>query len=168
MAPDLSCPTVHLMANPWRPCTRDARYEVSWDGRVRNAKTGRVLKPGTAKSGRYAKVCLGRAQQAQIHQLVAETWLGAKPMGMPQVVDHIDNNGHRNCVTNLQWQTYSMNTRNYYAWQGRILADAHARGADELTPMNPDELAEYARRWGDAAAAEYEAQWGPHHELAVA
>lgn len=124
------CPTVQAMATMWRPCTRHPGYEVSWDGRVRNARTGRVLKPGQAKGGRYAKVNLGRALQVQLHQLVCEAWHGLRPPGLVFVVDHIDNDGLRCCASNLRWLTRSMNTRQWYAIQARYQATGQAYGWD--------------------------------------
>ena len=144
------CPTVRALAQPWRPCTRDSRYEVSWHGQVRNATTGRVLKPsGTrVRDGvtHYAKVCLGRAQQVMVHILVAEAWHGPKPHGMPQVVDHIDNDGTRNCATNLRWLSYSMNTRQWYAVQARFQAAGEAYGWDLGPAVEEDEWAATAAR----------------------
>ena len=45
------CPTLLAMTEMWRPIPGHPRYQASWDGRIRNATTGHVLKPQQAKSG---------------------------------------------------------------------------------------------------------------------
>lgn len=139
------CPTHKLLAELWRPCTRHPGYEVSWDGRVRNARTLHELRPQPAKGGRYFKVNLGRALQVQLHQLVAEAWHGPRP-STRHVVDHIDNVSDqlgRNCASNLRWLTYSMNTRQWYAMNARLQQHGIANGYDlepELDEHEVDEL----------------------------
>jgi hypothetical protein len=122
------CPTARALAIGWKTSSRHPLYEVHYDGRIRNARTGRILVPSQAKSGRYLKVNLGRALQVMVHQLVAETWHGPAPLGMPQVVDHIDNHGHRCCATNLRWLTRSMNTRQWHAIQAKYQAAGEQYG----------------------------------------
>jgi hypothetical protein len=121
----------------WKTCTMHPGYEVSFDGRIRNCRTLRVLKPQQAKSGRYAKVNLGHHMQAQVHQIVAEAWHPKPLTGMPLVVDHIDNQGTRNCVTNLRWLTYSMNTRQWYAMNAACEAAGRDHGWDLHPVMDP-------------------------------
>lgn len=155
----MTCSTARALLEGWRPavfkgCEFPA-YEVHFDGRVRNATTGLVLKPQPCRvrngEARYVKVALGRDpvthkhRQAPVHQLVCETWKGAQPLGMPQVVDHLDNQGRRNCATNLQWASYSMNTRQWYAWQGRLQAYGEAAGEHLHHALSSDEHADFAR-----------------------
>lgn len=142
------CPTRAALAIMWQPIPDRAPYEAGWDGRIRNSRTGHVLKPQQAKSGRYAKVHLGHSAQAQVHQLVAEAWLPRPKVGMPLVVDHVDNTGSRNCVTNLRWLTYSMNTRQWYAMNARYQQAGEEHGWD-LGPAADEEAEE---QW----VAEYE------------
>lgn len=132
-----------MLRDPWRPCTRHPGYDVSWDGRVRNRRTGRVLAQGGAKSGRYRKVNLGRSLQVQVHQLVAEAWIGPKPDDRPHVVDHVDNDSRRNNLQNLRWLTRSWNTRQWYAMNARLQAAGIAQGHDRDTPELTD--AEWAQ-----------------------
>jgi hypothetical protein len=144
------CPTIAALRELWRPVAAHPGYEVSWDGRVRNARTGRVLKPQQAKGGRYHKVCLGRAAQVQVHQLVADAWLPAPEAGVPHVVDHRDNHGHRNVATNLRWLTYSMNTRQWYAMNARFIEAGLEHGYD-LAPAPAED--EWDTTWSRLQAA---------------
>ncbi len=128
------CPTRAAMTEMWRPVVGHPDYDVSWDGRVRNIWTGRVLKPQPTRirngEARYLKVNLGRACQRMVHLLVADAWHKRPETGMPLVVDHVDNEGTRNCATNLRWLTYSMNTRQWYAMNARFEAAGLQNGWD--------------------------------------
>lgn len=139
-----ACPTRAALLELWRPVPGHDAYEVSWDGRVRNARTGHVLKPQQAKRGRYQKVNLGRGVQVQVHQLVAAAWLDAPSPGRAHVVDHRDNHGHRNVATNLRWLTYSMNTRQWHAINDRFLA-AGIEGGYDLDPAPAED--EWETTW---------------------
>lgn len=150
----MTCPTARALIEGWRPCVFKgqtiAKYECHFDGRVRNAKTQRVLAPVQCKSGTYRKVSLylgsrNAVVQAPIHQLVCETWQGPPPLGMPQVVDHIDNRSTRNVAQNLRWLSYSMNTRQWYAWQGRLREYGEAAGEHLHRALSTDEHAAFLR-----------------------
>lgn len=98
----------------WRKIKDCPRYEVSDEGRVKNSKTGRVLKQGVHRQG-YSLVWLcgenGRHGKA-VHRLVAEAFidnLNSKPQ-----VNHKDGNKSNNCVRNLEWSTGSENTIHAY------------------------------------------------------
>ena len=96
----------------WKSIDGYRNYEVSWFGRVRNARTGRILKHILAYNG-YFIVNLykaGKMKQHSIHALVAHEWI-ANPAGK-RCVDHIDNNKHNNHIDNLRWATHSENGGN--------------------------------------------------------
>lgn len=70
--------------------TENINYEISIFGRVRNAKTGKILKPSPMGSG-YPDVSLsldGKKTNHKIHQLVAKAFI-ENPHGYPSV-DHIE------------------------------------------------------------------------------
>ena len=96
----------------WRAVSVFTNYEVSSVGRVRNSKTGRVLKPSDNGSG-YMQVVLaknGSTKTFKVHRLVAETFI-ENPLGK-RCVDHIDGNRRNNTIENLRWASDSENQMN--------------------------------------------------------
>lgn len=86
-------------------------YEVSDLGRVRNAKSGRMLKPCRHKLG-YMSVMLYKEKEPRrhnIHRLVAMAFID-NPNGFG-VVNHIDENKANNKVDNLEWCSVEHNMR---------------------------------------------------------
>jgi hypothetical protein len=88
------------------------KYEVSNFGRVKNNKTGRILKPQIDSHG-YYKVSLcsdGKQFNKKIHKLVGETFI-PNPFNK-SCIDHIDNNKLNNNVCNLRFCTQQENCMN--------------------------------------------------------
>lgn len=97
-------------------------YQVSNIGRVKSLErkvkgkgerliSEKILKPYYTGGG-YDAVALmknGIKKTSQIHKLVAIAFLGHKPCGHNQVVDHIDNNKLNNRLDNLQLTTQRHN-----------------------------------------------------------
>lgn len=99
-------------------------YMVSNLGRVKTAKTGRILQPIVDHRG-YERVCLfktDRDRRYRVHRLVAITFipnLDNKPQ-----VNHIDGNKRNNRVSNLEWVT---NDENMHHSRSTGLHDGHLR-----------------------------------------
>jgi hypothetical protein len=95
----------------------EGRYQVSNLGNVystpKDGKPNRLLKQEISvrsNSTTYRRVSLskeGKVTRIQVHRLVAEAFI-PNPENKP-MVNHIDNNGANNSVTNLEWCTHSEN-----------------------------------------------------------
>lgn len=80
-------------------------YEVSNLGRVRNIKSGIMLKPWITKDG-YLRHCLykhNKQKKLFLHRIIATTFID-NPEGKP-CVNHIDENKLNNDLSNLEWCT---------------------------------------------------------------
>lgn len=147
----LACP-VYVRHEVWLPITVpvasrwDHRYEVSSQGKVRNANTGRVLAQRTHARG-YAVVTLARDPgTTYVHRLVALAFLGPPPRDElgPYEVDHLDFDRMHNTVNNLRWLPKNTN-----AWRWRIWADEEPPEWRELPPPTPSEHAAWLARLKD-------------------
>jgi hypothetical protein len=94
-------------------------YQVSNTGRVRNARSGRVLKLN--KQGRgYAQTMLSKGGQRSyplVHRLVAMVFI-PNPENKPQI-NHINGDKGDNRVENLEWCTSSENLYHRYQVLGQ-------------------------------------------------
>lgn len=90
----------------WRPLNYpgyESLYEVSDEGRVRNARSKAVRKFKTDDKG-YTSVVLSRnnpQHHKRVHRLVALTFL-PNPENLPEV-NHIDHDKQNCKATNLEW-----------------------------------------------------------------
>ena len=92
----------------WKPIDEHENYEVSSFGKVRNTKTGRILKSYN-RGGYY---CVGLSKNAKIstfnvHRLVAKTFIPNSEN--KQQVNHKDKNSLNNNLINLEWATNKEN-----------------------------------------------------------
>ena len=92
----------------WKQIEEYDNYEVSSLGRVRNSKTGRILRQG--KKGGYCSVGLtgNKCKTRAVHQLVARAFI-SNPENKSQV-NHKDKDGFNNNITNLEWATNKENS----------------------------------------------------------
>ena len=91
----------------WKLVVGHAGYEVSNLGRVRSSVRGgvRVLRPGIASNG-YGTVSL-RGQTRTVHSLVADAFIGVRPVGME--VRHLDGDRRNSVLVNLCYGTRAEN-----------------------------------------------------------
>lgn len=86
-------------------------YQISSFGRIRNKKTGRILKLRPNHRG-YLKTNIsvgGRLKTVFPHRLVAENFI-PNPNNLPQV-NHKDGNKENNHLDNLEWCSGSENMK---------------------------------------------------------
>lgn len=102
------------MCETWRPVIGyEGLYDVSSDGRIRNAKTKRELAHGFVNG--YKRVNLWKNNSyktRRIHRIVAEAFI-ENPYGK-RTVNHKDGNKTNNSVENLEWATHSENNKHAY------------------------------------------------------
>lgn len=98
----------------WKQSEEFPSYDISDEGKVRNRKTGRILKTNISEKG-YERVSLsenGVSKTRSIHTLVAETYIPDYEVGMGVI--HKDNNPLNNHADNLELGTKSDIARSSY------------------------------------------------------
>lgn len=118
----------------------NTNYQVSNNGVVVNAKTGRTLKQDTTSQG-YKRVVLciyGKPKHYAVHRLVAEAFI-PNPEGKP-FIDHYNDNPGDNRVDNLRWvSSYENNTKEHHrvalskANTGKVYSDERKAQMRETT-----------------------------------
>ena len=88
---------------------RFANYEFSTHGRIRNKRTGYILKTWPDRYG-YQTVSLGNIDNLQVHRLILEAFVGP-PEDDTMVANHIDADRSNNHILNLEWVTQSENIK---------------------------------------------------------
>ena len=116
------------MRDEWRSVAGyGGLYEVSFQGGIRNVRTGKQLSGYRCTVG-YIQIAAGHVAAAGepkhplVHCLVATAFLGPKPPG--HEVNHIDGNKANNCVANLEYVTSAENKR--HAWRTGLRRGAKA------------------------------------------
>ena len=102
-------------------------YAVSNLGRVKNIKTGKILKP-TKETGGYMKVTLyknGKAKYHRVHRLVISAFK-ANSDNKPEV-NHRNEDKTDNRLNNLEWISHKDNN-NYGSHNERMAATKKANG----------------------------------------
>lgn len=100
------------MEEHWKEITGyEGLYQISDQGRVKNVRTGRILRHWKNKG--YPQVRLskyGKGKHFFVHRLVAIMFI-PNPNNLPEV-NHRDENPQNPCVDNLEWCTKKYN-QNY-------------------------------------------------------
>jgi hypothetical protein len=120
---------------------------VSDEGRVRNVKTGRVLKHAITDRG-YCKLSLGRAWQGYVHQLVAEAFIGPRPTHEHDV-DHKDFDRTNNAAANLRW-LHKLTNR--VRWAGKQNGRNLWSTPDDPAPEDHEPMTQEEREQWEASA----------------
>ena len=85
-------------------------FKITTCGKLISVKSGKILK--TSENKRGYLVYNSRGKRVRIHRAVAEAYLD-NPCGLP-VVNHKDGDKQNNSVYNLEWVTFSENTKHAY------------------------------------------------------
>lgn len=136
------------MTEQWRAVVGFDRYQVSSLGRVRNARTGKVLVLVPQKGNGYLKVHLGRAGQNRlVNRLVCEAFHGTPPTPTAHA-DHRDFDRTNNAASNLRWLPSAINIGR----QMRRINGGWVCAADEEPPEDHVPLTDTERVALDLAA----------------
>lgn len=126
------------MEEIWKPIKGfESKYEISNLGRLKNIRTNHILKM-TNQYGDYFSIILydeTHKKYTRIHRLVAEHFID-NPNNYP-CVNHKDMNKQNNCVDNLEWCTYSHNTK-----------DAINKGANTMSGFNKYNKNKFKNKYG--------------------
>jgi hypothetical protein len=132
----------------WRVIGGFDNYSVSNLGRVRNNRSGRILKGILGNTG-YLQVnlCNGGKHTKKIHQLVATAFIGDSN-GLD--VNHIDRNRQNNNIRNLEYCTRSANNRNMNSYKGQHVeyVDQLPEGAEPINEVRGRAVADGFYRLG--------------------
>lgn len=98
----------------WKKVSDFINYSISDKGRLRNDKTGRILKGGLDKDGYpQAILCNKKIRKCfKIHKLVARAFI-PNIDNKPQV-NHKDGNKQNNAANNLEWVTMQENQSHFW------------------------------------------------------
>ena len=98
----------------WKLVVGFEQYEVSSEGRIRNARFNKVLTPW--KRGDYLSVDLyknGRGIHYDVHRIVAIAF--CPNLNGSMVVNHINSNKYDNRPENLEWVTFKENLSHHWS-----------------------------------------------------
>ena len=124
----------------------DGVYQVSNLGRIKNLKSGMILKPQERRHG-YLSVWLygnGKRKQLSIHRIVAEAFCN-HPVGKDEV-NHINEDKQDNRAENLEWVSHKENsvhgTRQKRIGEGQRKRTDHVKPIEQLD-MDGNVIARY-------------------------
>lgn len=119
----------------------EGKYQVSSDGRVRNARTMQELTLNRLTKCGYRKAALwkdGKSHEKRIHRLVAEAFI-PKVEGK-RTVNHVDGDKLNNAVSNLEWSDRKEQLQHAYDLGLKKPMKGSANSQSKLTPQQVEEI----------------------------
>ena len=104
------------MTEEWRKVSGFEKcYEVSSLGRLRNIRTGKILRSKELRGGYVVDILCdnNRRKTVRRHRLVAEAFI-PNPDNKPEI-NHKNGNKADNAISNLEWATHRENTDHSWA-----------------------------------------------------
>lgn len=134
----------------WMKIDTASGYEVSDSGRVRNSKTGRILRLHTRKDNDYVVVSLrvnGANKSCRINRLVATAFVPNSNPATQIEANHEDKDRSNNRASNLKWITQKKNrserpTR--ISWMPKLVKRILGLNAQGLSEV---EITQKLARW---------------------
>ena len=130
------------MEERWNSSKEFDNYEVSDEGRIRNKRTGRVLKTNKNDKG-YEVVSLsedGKKYTKRVHKMVANSFMDIQDKQLE--VTHKDRNRRNNRLDNLELKTRS-----------EIIRDTYKNGREQKHKMRAVRCVETGEEWRSIKAA---------------
>lgn len=148
-----------MIREEWRPVVGfEKQYEVSDKGRVRNIKTGHILKPQIAS--KYAQVYFrvdGKQKWFKVHKLVAIAFI-PNPNNYPYI-NHKDGNTINNNVSNLEWCTPKYNVVYSIILKNKLEIDI-----EEYDEYSKEQIKRYMRSYYRCNTDKYKKYYQAHKE----
>jgi HNH endonuclease/NUMOD4 motif-containing protein len=127
--------TITKAPETWSPISTHPAYEVSDQGRIRRVETGQILSVYTGDHYSKVRLKVGGAATKNVHQLVAEAFIGDRPDRLE--VCHGNGDSHDNRLVNLRYDTHANNQLDQV--RHGVHAEArrtHCDHGHEFTPEN--------------------------------
>lgn len=107
--------TFKLAQELWLPVEGFNNYEISSGGRVKNVKTGAILKGWVSKDIITVQLCNNREKKEIAIRLLVATYFVENPLNF-KFIKHVDSDKFNNHCLNLEWisSPYLSNKQNLY------------------------------------------------------
>lgn len=116
----------------WKIIPVDNNYEASTDGQIREIKSKRIVSQWLDKDG-YLLATLSN-HLYRVHRLIATTFI-SNPNNLP-VVNHKNFNKYDNHIANLEWVSYSENSK--HSFSGNHRKESVEKWVKRIQPLSAE------------------------------
>ena len=113
----------------WKQIPVDNNYEASNDGQIRDINTKKIVSQWLDKDGYLIATLSGKLYR--VHRLIALTFI-SNPNNLP-VVNHKNFKKNDNHIANLEWVSYSTNSK--HSFTGKHREESVAVWAKKVQPL---------------------------------